>query len=447
MKKNTTKDIIIDNINHITFNKDTFPIKNMHALKYNLEGLYYLANTIRNLEIEKYRIDGTFIQMINLEHQGLLMNMFNWFSISVTNYLRLVGFVDCVNKNGYTQDDLNQNNIKKKIRKDSNYYCKDIIPEIVEYRNKLSAHHSLFDPRDKDNIATLISSALNTIVYRQPYYEASMFIHTVDENAKIEPWILTKTFDDLAPRFWPDLKLSKIPTGQIITNIYRGLKASKEGRDGDALNLFEQTIEEYGDTEEISVILQVAMALVDKGGLHKKQFNYPEALRSFDVVILKYGGIEDEGIQVQVSMAMFNKIQTLVDMKVYDVAIHLTDEHKNKFSSSENEFILRDLGDLMVNKSGIYIFGNNFPAAINACDETYKLFSNNNKMLVYAAKALVNKANYLFQLKSFQDALETCENIVHSYKKSTNPLLRDQAYKAETIKHRILLERGEKNPK
>ncbi len=446
MKKNK-EDIIIDNIDNITFNKDTFPIKNMHALKYNLEGLYYLANTVRNLEIEKYRTDGTFLQMISLEHQDLLMNMFNWFSISVINYLRLVGFVDCVNKNAYTEDDLNQKHIKNKIKQYTNSYCKGIIPEIVEYRNKLSAHHSLFDPKKQDNIATLISSALNTIVYRQPYYEASMFMHTVDGNAKIEPWILTKTFDDLAPRFWPDLKLPEIPTGQTITNIYKGLKASKEGRDGDALNLFKQTIEEHGNTEEVSVMLQVAMALVDKGSLHKKQFNYPEALKSFDMVISKYGHIEDEDIQVQVSMAMFNKIQTLVDMKVYDTAIHLTDEHKNKFSSSENELILRDLGDLMVNKSGIYVFGNNLPAAINACDETYQLFSNNNKMLVYAAKALVNKANYLFQLKSYQDALETCENIVNSYKKSTNPLLRDQASKAETIKRRILVEKNEQNSK
>ncbi len=145
-------------------------------------------------------------------------------------------------------------------------------------------------------------------------------------------------------------------------------------------------------------------------------------------------------MQVQISKAMFNKIQTLVDMKLYDVAIQLTNDFKTKFSPSENKLISHDLGDLMVNKSGIFAFSNTLPASIIACDEAYQMFifSKNNKMLLYAIKALVNKANYLIQLKKYEDALQICEQVINSYKKSAEPLLRDQVSKAEKIKSKIV---------
>ncbi len=86
--------MILDHVDNVQLNED-FPVKNMHALKYNLEGIYYLAQNVRNLEIEKYQTDGSYLHMIGLEYGDILMNMFNWFSV-FNNKLYSTRWLRCV---------------------------------------------------------------------------------------------------------------------------------------------------------------------------------------------------------------------------------------------------------------------------------------------------------------------------------------------------------------
>lgn len=225
MEKNK-EDIIIDHVDNITFNKDTFPIKNMHALDYTRQGLYDLAALIRKTENTINNNVGHYITYLAAfmgKDQDKLMNYFNWFSISLINYVRLVGFIDIVNQKQFTREDMIKKENHRIIREHCKAYIKKVIPEVYTYRNKLSAHHSLTDPFQDDNIATLESSVLNSIVYNNPYLEAGGLkwnskISPSDEEVttEIKPWSLTKVYDDLAIRYWNDMKIPKLERSKII---------------------------------------------------------------------------------------------------------------------------------------------------------------------------------------------------------------------------------------
>lgn len=225
MEKNN-EDIIIDHVDNITFNKDTFPIKNMHALDYTRQGLFELALLIRQKENIINNNVGHYITYMAAfmgEDQNKLMNYFNWFSISLINYVRLVGFIDIVNQKEFTREDMIKKENHRIIKEHCKAYIKKVIPEVYTYRNKLSAHHSLTDPFQDDNIATLESSVLNSIVYNNPYLEAAGLkwnskISPSDKEAvttEIKPWKLTKVYDDLTMRYFNDMKLPKLERSKI----------------------------------------------------------------------------------------------------------------------------------------------------------------------------------------------------------------------------------------
>jgi len=224
MEKNT-EDIIIDHVDNITFNKNTFPISNMHALDYTRQGLYELALLIRERENDINTSVGhyiTYMAAMMGSDQNKIMNYFNWFSISIINYVRLVGFIDIVNQKQFAREDIVKKENHRLIKKHCKNYIEKVIPEIYLYRNKLSAHHSLTDPLVNDNIATLESSVINTIVYNRPYLETAglkwnskLSSDKKQVTTEIKPWKLTKVYDELTTRYWNDIKIPKLEESKI----------------------------------------------------------------------------------------------------------------------------------------------------------------------------------------------------------------------------------------
>jgi len=219
-------EIILDHVDNIIFNSDTFPIKNMNALHYTKEGLYQLALIVRKDENTINQNVGHYIQSILGDlgpGQNMWMNYFNWFSISIINYTRLIGFVDIVNKKQFSREEITKKENHKIIKKHCKDYVIKVIPEIYIYRNKLSAHHSLTDPFVDDNIATLETSVMNSVVYKNPYLETAGLnlkskLFPSDEEYQstvIKPWKLTKIYDDLTERYWKDMKLPKLEKSKI----------------------------------------------------------------------------------------------------------------------------------------------------------------------------------------------------------------------------------------
>lgn len=142
-----------------------------------------------------------------------LPNYFHWFWNSIINYARLTGFIVGRENGNITDEDLQLEPERKKIKQFCDNYVKSIpeLVEILKWRNKVSAHFALTDPRNEDNIATMQSSITFPICFEKNRFRtAGSFIFSISDSnntyeSEIPDWSITETFEKLTNRFWTDI--------------------------------------------------------------------------------------------------------------------------------------------------------------------------------------------------------------------------------------------------
>ena len=105
------------------------------------------------------------------------------------------------------ENDRHKNNVDE-IKQYCSDYANEVIPELLKWRNKISAHPSIMDPKPKDNLGLLEFSLMNQLTFTYPHYYVGGFNWTVDgEESEMEQWSLVEIFKNrLIPRYWPDVK-------------------------------------------------------------------------------------------------------------------------------------------------------------------------------------------------------------------------------------------------
>lgn len=209
---------VLDNEKNILINPEDFPIANLHALDYLPRGLYDLASIIRHKEIkevERFDTGPTFVYLPG-NYSDEVASFFNWFSLSLCNYLRLIALIDIVNRRKWTVRDISKNS--DSVKQYCATYTKEIVPEVVTWRNKIAAHPALTDPR-KDNVALLQYSVMDSFAFANRYFTAGyMQLASDGHDSKMTPWALTEVYERLAPRFWPRAKLRPLPEFKMPTD-------------------------------------------------------------------------------------------------------------------------------------------------------------------------------------------------------------------------------------
>lgn len=139
---------------------------------------------------------------------NMLPCFFHWFGNSLCNYARLTGYIVAREQGHVTDDDLQLEPERKKIKKACDGYVNTLseISEVLKWRNKVSAHFALTDPRRDDNIATLEASIIYPVCFNEDRFRTGG--HTFSKgnsneiyNSEIPDWSLTETFEILADRF------------------------------------------------------------------------------------------------------------------------------------------------------------------------------------------------------------------------------------------------------
>lgn len=205
---------ILDTVAGIEINRDTFPIHNLHALDYLPKGLYELAMTVRNKEIRelsRHIENGIIPASVYMPgHFGRsVASLFDWFSLSLTNYLRLVALVDIVSRHQWDLQQISHN--REKVKQHCAAYTKKVAPEVLIWRNKVAAHPALTDPQ-YDNLAMLQSSVADSFTFFHGRFVAgSMKFVVGSKEPPIVPWSVTEVYERLAPRFWNQATLPPLP--------------------------------------------------------------------------------------------------------------------------------------------------------------------------------------------------------------------------------------------
>jgi len=203
-----SRDTVLDHVENITVPDNVFaePANEFWALVcfwHGMELLYHQAKKFDALAASRlgagpgYRVVG----MGNLPQlsdmpKSLLTVSFHWYAISACQYARVVGAI--------ARD-------QKKFRwAKSLDYVKEVIPEVLVFRNKVAAHLIGAEDDARDNDAERLASYLPSLHWGgDSFYVGASVVQTVrngtaSTSTAIKPWSLCKVHEQLRDRYWPD---------------------------------------------------------------------------------------------------------------------------------------------------------------------------------------------------------------------------------------------------
>lgn len=195
--------MMLDYKKNIFLNKQNSPLPNYQLLRTLYEGLSMLYQNVRYYENNQDH--GLVFSMSVVDKKAPHPIFVHWFANTATNFLGIVALFDIMNKNDWTSKDIPTNS--KEITKYCKQYVEDFIPQILTWRNKVGAHVSASYPR-KDNIATIEHSLMSGASYTKPHFQATIgVLKTKGCSSEIPQWILTKEYEKIAKRCFPNQQL------------------------------------------------------------------------------------------------------------------------------------------------------------------------------------------------------------------------------------------------
>ena len=208
--------LVLDHIENISVDSSRHT-NSLNVLRSLGMGMTSLAEATRQREIPLLENQGSNIgsrSVLQFDDEALMLAcVFDWFAISLVSYLRHVKLLDLMEVNEWRIVDLRANEVRKEIKRACPLYIKSVAPAVYKWRQKIAAHRAATDPNKTDNLTTLTYSTMPMISYRTPYYRAVDFILNISNGGQLdlEPWSLTETFENLAPRLWPEVCLTSLP--------------------------------------------------------------------------------------------------------------------------------------------------------------------------------------------------------------------------------------------
>jgi hypothetical protein len=197
-------DVEIDHIDGVRFSETDAPTLNYQEL-YNLRaGILWLHGQVLPLE-EKMRREGlTFGMGWPFFDEYLMSCFFHWFAVSLVNHCRLVGTMDFLRRRGLKDSALLDPKNAERSARHTKDYVKRVCPDVLHWRDKVSAHFSLTDVRENDTIGGMRTGVSMNVGFTQDRVRTAALRW---DNASLPSWSLTEEVQRLAPRYWPDFKV------------------------------------------------------------------------------------------------------------------------------------------------------------------------------------------------------------------------------------------------
>jgi hypothetical protein len=146
-----------------------------------------------------------------MTQSAIILDHLNGIALDPANYLRLIALADLMATKQWKSAALSDPSNRQTIKAHCIEFVKTAVPEIYGWRNKVAAHFAATDPFQDDNLGTLEQSIMNPVTYRYPHYYVGLMQWTTQgQTSELPTWALTKVYEELGPRFWPDLKLKPI---------------------------------------------------------------------------------------------------------------------------------------------------------------------------------------------------------------------------------------------
>ena len=195
-----------------------------------------------------------------------------------------------------------------------------------------------------------------------------------------------------------------------------------------AIEVYNELIERFGDSEAPEIQETVAKALFNKGVTLGLQKRFAATIEVCDELVERFGDSEAPEIQELVAKALFNKGVALRRQKRSAAAIEVCDELVERFGDSEAPAIQELVAKALLNNKGLTLWRQErFAAAIEVCDELIGRFGDSEAPAIQeqVAKALFNKGVTLRRQKRFADEIEVYDELVERFGDSEAPAIQE----------------------
>ena len=217
----TSESTILDHIDGIQVPGQVFerPANEYWALVCWRQGMEFLYNQVSvsdKIARENMNPDGnlkvvTWGNSPGLEGlpKGLITCAFHWYAVSACQYVRTVGAI------AYRQD----NSLPL-----PHEYVKDVIPDVLAFRDKIAAHLAGMTQNSNDNEAERLMSLMPSLGFSDDSLCVNPMILTkssggqVSDSSILKPWSISKVHQQMRERYWPDLSESGSDVTTAIVN-------------------------------------------------------------------------------------------------------------------------------------------------------------------------------------------------------------------------------------
>jgi len=182
---------------------------------------------------------------------------------------------------------------------------------------------------------------------------------------------------------------------------------------------------------------QVAMALCNKGIALRKQSKYEEAIALFDDIIQRFGDDQSPDVREVVAKALGNKSYILAEQRKFEKAFVGYDEALRRLgdddSPSAREFIAR----VLYNKCYILEQQSKDEEAITLFDNIIQRFGDDQSPDVreVAASALLHKGYNFRRQGKVEEEIAAYDEIVRRFDSDESPAMRERVVKALRLKN------------
>ena len=210
------------------------------------------------------------------------------------------------------------------------------------------------------------------------------------------------------------------PELYAVTLMNQGITYGQQGKSDDELNSYATLIEQFKDSSNEGIQIQVAKAMGNQGVTYGQQEKFEDALNSYASLIEQFKASPNEEIQIQVAKAMFNQGATYGKQENFKDALNSYASLIEQFKGSANEEIQIRVAKAMCGQSAVYCQKKDFPSALKSHSILFKQFrsSENNEIKEVIADLQTNIAE---QALIYETPEQVLTRVAEAEKYSDNP--------------------------
>ncbi len=216
----------------------------------------------------------------------------------------------------------------------------------------------------------------------------------------------------------------------------KGFRLGTLNRSEEAITVYDEVLQRFGDAAEPALRAQLANALVGKGFRLGTLNRSEEEITVYDEVLQRFGEATEPALRAHVAKALVNKGITLSSLNRHEEEITVYDEVLQRFGDATEPVLRARVATALVNKGVALGKLNRHEEAIMVYGEVLQRFGEATEPALQEqiAKSLVNKGVSLSSLNRSEEEIAVYDQVLQRYGEATDEYLEKQVARASVYK-------------